>query len=72
MTKYMVRVTRDCDAEWADVVVTAPDPETAKYLAVEEVVSKSYHYFDSPPPPRYYVDAMDEPEDVTGTEYDGN
>lgn len=72
MPKYLVRVTRDSDEDWADVVVAAPDPATAKFIAVEEVLGKPYRYFDSPPPPRYYVADRDEPEDVTGTDYDGN
>lgn len=70
MTLYMVRIMRDYDDDYADVAVEAGSIKDAERVALDEVLACPQRYFDTPPPPRYFVDPSSDVEDLTGTEYD--
>ncbi len=63
--KYLVRVTRSSDEEWADVPVEADDWEKAKKKAIAEVILDPNKWFGDPPMPRYYVAYMDDDEEAS-------
>lgn len=69
MKQFMVRIYRNTDGDYADVVVDAETEEDAKRLALAIVRFDPAMWFDVPEVPQYYVDSTTDVEDVTGGEY---
>jgi hypothetical protein len=67
--QFMVRILRDTDDDYADVVVDAEDEESAKVIALNIVNANPGQWFDEPPLPKYIVDPTSDVEDVTDGEY---
>lgn len=67
--QFMVRIIRDSDEDYADVVVDAESEDEAKGIALAEVQNNPEKWFDEPPKPRYLVDPSSDVEDVTDGEY---
>lgn len=67
--QFMVRILRDTDEEYADVVVDAKSEKEASTIALNLVKEQPDQYFDDPKPPKYRVDHTSDIEDVTGGEY---
>lgn len=63
--KFMVRILRNADKDYADVVVEAEDKSSAKELALIIVKANPDIWFDDPDKPQYFVDDESEVEDVT-------
>lgn len=70
MTQFMVRILRDTDEDYADVVVDADDEAEAKELALAIVRKKPSQWFDTPQPPTYSVDEASDVEELDGSEYE--
>lgn len=64
MTKYLVRVTRSTDGEYADIEVKANNVEQAKEKAIFDARINEDMFFGERAEPRFYVDEMDEVEEV--------
>lgn len=69
MKQFMVRVLRDMDDSYADVVVSAEGEAEAKEIALNTVRANPDQWFDTLPPPRYISDPFSEVEDVTACGY---
>lgn len=69
MKQFMVRVLRDMDDSYADVVVSAEGEAEAKEIALNTVRANPDQWFDTPPPPLYILDPFSEVEDVTSCGY---
>ncbi|MFK4060780.1 hypothetical protein [Brucella anthropi] len=69
MRQFLVRILRDTDEDYADVVVDADDEASAKETALSIVRANPDRWFDYPPQPKYVIDPSSDVEDVTGGEY---
>lgn len=67
--QFMVRILRDTDEDYADVVVDAETEFSAKMIALNLVKANPAQWFDKPPEPKYLIDPASDVEDVTGGEY---
>lgn len=67
--QFMVRILRDTDEDYADVVVDADDEASAKEMALNLVRANPDQWFDYPPPPKYIVDPASDVEDVSDCGY---
>lgn len=68
-SQFMVRILRDTDEDYADVVVDAADEESAKEIALNIVRANPDQWFDYPPPPKYIIDPASDVEDVSDCGY---
>ena len=64
MPRFLVRVTRSTDEEYADVDVEAIGADQAIRLAIGEVQGNPAYFFGEEAAPTYYVDPMDEPKEL--------
>lgn len=69
MKQFMVRILRDPDEDYADLVVDADGEEEAKKLALAIVNKNPSQWFDTPKPPTYSIDASSDVEELDGSEY---
>lgn len=70
MRQFMVRILRDTDDDYADVVVDAEGEEEAKITALRIVKASPDQWFGEPPEPTYAVDPSSDVEELDGTEYE--
>ncbi|WP_313666115.1 hypothetical protein [Shinella sp.] len=68
-SQFMVRILRDTDEDYADVVVNADDETSAKEVALNLVRANPDQWFDCPPQPEYIIDPSSEVEDVSDCGY---
>lgn len=68
-SQFMVRILRDTDEDYADVVVDADDEASAKEVALNIVRANPDQWFDYPPQPKYIVDPSSDVEDVSDCGY---
>jgi len=69
LRQFMVRILRDTDEEYADIVVDAESEFQAKMIALNIVNKRPGLYFGDPADPQYIIDPSSDVEDVTGGEY---
>lgn len=69
MRQFMVRILRDTDEDYADVVVDAEEEASAKETALNIVRANPDQWFDCPPQPKYIVDPSSDVEDVSDCGY---
>lgn len=69
MKQFKVRILRDTDEDYADVVVDAKTEFSAKMIALNLVKANPSQWFGEPPEPKYLIDPFSDVEDVTGGEY---
>lgn len=69
MKQFMVRIMRDSDEEYADIVVDALSGAEASAKALKIVEADPNAFFGEPETPQFYVDPSSEVEDVTGGEF---
>lgn len=67
--QFMVRILRDTDEEYVELVVDAEHEDEAKTIALRLVNARPALYFSDPDDPKYIVDPTSDVEDVTGGEY---
>lgn len=67
--QFMVRILRDTDEDYADVVVDAETEFSAKMIALNLVNKRPDLWFSDQKPPKYLIDPSSDVEDVTGGEY---
>lgn len=67
--QFMVRILRDTDEDYADVVVDADDEASAMETALNLVRANPDQWFDYPPQPKYIVDPSSDVEDVSDCGY---
>lgn len=67
--QFMVRIVRDIDEDWVDVVVDSEEEEEAKAFALAIVRASPDSWFGAPPPIRYFVDDASDVEDVSDCGY---
>ncbi|MEL4071700.1 hypothetical protein WKW50_16265 [Ochrobactrum sp. GPK 3] len=69
MRQFMVRILRDTDEDYADVVVDADDEDCAEKTALNLVRANPDQWFDCPPQPKYLVDPASDVDDVSDCGY---
>lgn len=70
MKQFMVRILRDTDEDYADVVVDAETEFSAKMIALNLVNANPGQWFGEPPQPKYLIDESSDVEELDGSEYE--
>lgn len=69
LRQFMVRILRDTDGEYTDIVVDAEQEDAAKAVALQIVNARPHLYFGPPDDPKYIIDPSSDVEELDGTEY---